>query len=80
MWSHVTFNLRPHVVFQDEHWYVICEDECDWEPEHGLQTVFTDGRTLTRISSYDGHPTHRSAYGRGYEVPEGAVYWSPSVG
>ncbi|MGV9671172.1 DUF6985 domain-containing protein [Gordonia sp. NPDC003504] len=76
MWSYVTFNRRPHVTFGDGHWYVICEDECAWEPEHGLQTVFTDGQAPTRISSYDGHPTHQSAYGRGYDVPEGAVYWS----
>lgn len=77
VWSNVTFNRTPHVEFADGRWYVISEDECTWEPEHGLQLVFTDGAALTRISPYDGHPTHRSAWGSGFSIPDGAVYFEP---
>ncbi|WP_371820892.1 hypothetical protein [Tsukamurella sp. PLM1] len=62
VWANVTFNRTPHVEFHDGRWYVISEDECAWEPEHGLQLVFADGAALTRISSYDGHPTHRGPW------------------
>ncbi|MBM7366368.1 DUF6985 domain-containing protein [Gordonia hydrophobica] len=78
VWSNVVFNRRPHVEFEDGHWYVTSEEECSWEEEHGLQLVFTDGVALTRVGAYDGHLTHRSAWGKGYEIPDGAVYWSPT--
>lgn len=77
VWANVHFNLRPFVHFQDGRWYVISEDECTWEPEHGLQFVFAEGRTINRISPYDGHPTNRSAWGSAYVIPEDAVYWAP---
>ena len=35
-----------------------------WEPEHGLNIVFRDGRTVTRVGPYEGHLTNSSAYGR----------------
>ena len=44
--------------------YVSVECECDWEPEHGLQIVFRDGRTVTKVGPYNGHLTNNSAYGR----------------
>jgi len=44
--------------------YVSVEYECDWEPEHGLQIVFRDGRTVTKVGPYNGHLTNNSAYGR----------------
>lgn len=28
--------------------------ECEWENEHGLQLIFKDGKSLTRVSSVDG--------------------------
>ena len=34
---------------------VICH--CAWEQEHGLQLVFKQGKTLTRISDLDGNLT-----------------------
>ena len=39
----------------DQHVYVSVECECDWEPEHGLQIVFRDGATVTKVGPYDGH-------------------------
>jgi hypothetical protein len=35
--------------------YVSLMCECDWEQEHGLQLVYEDGKTLTRVSQQDGH-------------------------
>jgi len=35
--------------------HVVVECNCPWEPEHGLQLVFREGTTLTRLSQYDGH-------------------------
>ena len=35
--------------------YVTVACECDWEVEHGLQLVYRDGMTLTRVSAQDGH-------------------------
>ena len=37
---------------------------CDWEPEHGLQIVFREGRTVSKVGPYDGHLTNASAYDR----------------
>jgi hypothetical protein len=37
--------------------YVTLACECDWETEHGLQLVYRDGATLTRVSAQDGHLT-----------------------
>lgn len=52
--------------------YVTVECECDWEPEHGLQIVFRDGRAVSRVGPYDGHLTNANAYGR--DDLEGVVY------
>jgi hypothetical protein len=35
--------------------YVSIACECEWEQEHGLQLVYRDGSTLTRVSAQDGH-------------------------
>lgn len=35
--------------------------EAEWEPEHGIQLVFRQGRMLTRASQYDGHLTESQA-------------------
>lgn len=32
--------------------------ECIWELEHGLQIIYQQGETLTRVSSQDGHLTN----------------------
>jgi hypothetical protein len=38
-------------------WYVCISCECDWEEEHGLQLVFTNGEKLTRVGGHDGYYT-----------------------
>ncbi len=43
--------------------YVQITANCDWEPEHGLQIIYRQGRELSRVSDYDGHLTHTDAYG-----------------
>lgn len=57
----------------DRHVYVSLESECDWEPEHGLQIVFRDGRTVTKIGPCDGHLTNAAAYAN--DELEGVVYY-----
>lgn len=42
--------------------YVSVEGECDWEEEHGLQLVFRDGASVTKVGPYDGHLTNVNAY------------------
>ncbi|TDP96782.1 hypothetical protein EV186_104770 [Labedaea rhizosphaerae] len=54
--DHVQLGREP-IVTRDQHVYVSLECECDWEPEHGLQLVFRDGRTVTKVGPYDGHLT-----------------------
>ena len=46
--------------------YVVVAAECDWEPEHGLQLVYRDGKELSRVSAQDGHVTWADAY----DVPD----------
>jgi hypothetical protein len=63
--DHVGFGGEP-VVTRDKHGerrvYVSVECECDWEPEHGLQIVFRDGGTITKVGPCDGHLTNASTY------------------
>jgi hypothetical protein len=54
-----TVSRDPH---GDQHVYVSVECGCDWEPEHGLQIVFRDGATVTKVGPYDGHLTNSAAY------------------
>jgi len=39
---------------QDNTVYVQVSTDCDWDIEHGLQIVFKEGKTLSRVSSSDG--------------------------
>jgi hypothetical protein len=48
----VQFGDEPTVSrdpYGDRHVYTSLEYECDWEPEHGLQIVFRDGREVTKV-------------------------------
>jgi hypothetical protein len=63
--DHVELGNQPMVVrdaYDDRRVYVSVECECDWEPEHGLQIVFQDGRMVTKVGPYDGHLTNANAY------------------
>jgi hypothetical protein len=63
IWKHV----RPTEIHvsrrhrRDKKVYVQVAAECDWEPEHGLQLVYREGRELSRVSQQDGHLTHTDA-------------------
>jgi hypothetical protein len=53
--------VRPKAVYLEFHEvtgsvYATIACECDWEEEHGLQLVYKDGTTLSRVSDQDGHP------------------------
>jgi hypothetical protein len=63
--DHVRLGDEPMVSrdpYGDRHVYVSLECECDWEPEHGLQIVFKDGRAVTKVGPYNGHLTNSAAY------------------
>ncbi len=77
VWDHVSLGSEFHVDRDpaDGHVYVSIEGECDWEPEHGLQLVLKDGRTVTKVGPFDGHLTNASAHAR--SDLEGVVYVSP---
>jgi hypothetical protein len=48
--------------------YVSIECECAWEPEHGLQIVFREGRSVTKVGPYDGELTTDG------DTPSGSPY------
>ncbi|MGN0097309.1 MAG: DUF6985 domain-containing protein [Corynebacterium sp.] len=56
VWNFVTLGTSATVELDDEtdEWFVITENECEWEPEHGLQLVLRNGEEVTRVSQYDG--------------------------
>lgn len=64
VWLHV----QPTIVYvsrrhrRDKKVYVQVSAECAWEPEHGLQIVYREGKDLCRVSGEDGHLTHTDAY------------------
>ncbi|HTD04680.1 DUF6985 domain-containing protein [Undibacterium sp.] len=43
--------------------YVQVVADCDWDHEHGLQLVFREGGSLSRVSLFDDHLTYSDAYG-----------------
>ena len=78
VWDYVSFGAEFHVdrgSDGDGPVYVSIECECAWEPEHGLQLVFREGRTVGKVGPFDGHLTNASAFGR--EDLESSVYVSP---
>jgi hypothetical protein len=60
--------VHPTAIFvsrrqkNDKDIYIVLTCECDWEPEHGLQLVFRQGKQLTRVSDQDGHLTDADAF------------------
>jgi hypothetical protein len=67
VWSHVQFGSEFVVSRRtdgddEDGIYFSLECNCDWEPEHGLQLVIRDGRTVTKVGSFDGHLTNADAY------------------
>ncbi|MFI0450171.1 DUF6985 domain-containing protein [Actinomadura sp. 6N118] len=75
VFDHIQFGDAPTISRDshgDRHVYVSLECECDWEPEHGLQIVLRDGRTVTKVGPYNGHLTNAAAYAD--DTLEGVVY------
>jgi hypothetical protein len=68
IWEHVQFRHPPEWrlgggPLAPGRSYLSFEGEVSWEPEHGLQMVFEDGRRVCKVSPYDGHVTIAGAYG-----------------
>jgi hypothetical protein len=64
VWKHVEFGFEATVQRRDDDGkvYVSLECNCDWEPEHGLQLVFEEGRRVNKVGPFDGHVTNADAY------------------
>ncbi|WP_420098320.1 DUF6985 domain-containing protein [Corynebacterium sp.] len=56
VWDHLTLGSAASIEKDDEtdEWYVISENECEWNAEGGLQIVLRNGEDVTRVSEYDG--------------------------
>jgi hypothetical protein len=65
-WKHVRLGTELHVRprKKDGKAYISIECGCDWEPEHGLQIVFKEGRVVNKLGPYDGHMTNSDAYAK----------------
>lgn len=74
VWKHVDFGFEATVRRRkhDGKVYVSLECNCDWEPEHGLQLVFEEGRRVSKVGPFDDHLTTSDAYGD--PSLEGVVY------
>jgi hypothetical protein len=65
IWEHVQLGSELHISrrsYGDRGVCVSLECNCDWEEEHGLQLVFSEGRTVIKVGPYDGHLTNADAY------------------
>lgn len=74
VWDHVELTSEPLLRHDGAAWYVVLENECDWEPEHGLMIVLRDGHKVVKVGPYDDHLTNRQAFGDD-SIPDDAIYW-----
>jgi hypothetical protein len=66
IWKHVRLGSEPRVFRSrtgDKEIYISFECGCDWEPEHGMEIVFKDGRKLAKVGPCDGNSTNANASG-----------------
>jgi hypothetical protein len=65
VWEHVRFGDEFYVRREAAGGpvYISIECNCAWESEHGLQIVFRDGTSVSKVGPYDGHLSNASAYG-----------------
>lgn len=68
IWDHVQITEPPTVQggghpLQPADSYLAFEGEVPWEPEHGLDLVFENGRRIVKVGPCDGHSTNAHAYG-----------------
>lgn len=75
VWDFVTLTQEP--LLQRESvggpWYVALENECSWEPEHGLMIVLKEGKIVTKVGEYDGNLINPRGIGDD-AIAEGAIY------
>lgn len=65
VWKHVDLNLELAVMRDHgsgREVFLSVSGSCAWEPEHGLQLVFEDGRKVSKVGPYDGHVSNVSAF------------------
>ncbi len=78
VWQYVRFSAEPCFVRRahgDRGVYVSVSCSCAWEPEHGLQIVFKEGRTVCKVGPFDGHLTNADAYDN--DALEDVIYRHP---
>ncbi len=66
VWAHVSIGYELLVrrrVRGDGAIHVQLGCGCTWDPEHGLQLVFREGRSICTVGPNNGHLTHADAYG-----------------
>jgi hypothetical protein len=66
VWDYVSFGTEFHIERnrrRDGRAYASVECGCAWEREHGLQVVFRDGRTVSKVGPFDGHLTNGDEFG-----------------
>ena len=77
VWDHVRIGTEIMVERRsrgDQAIYLSIESGCEWEEEHGLQLIFREGRTITKLGQYDSHLTNSDAFGN--SAYEDVVYVS----
>lgn len=65
IWEHISLGSEPMVsrrAYGDHGIYISLECNCGWEQEHGLQIVLFQGKTVCKVSPYDGHLTNSDAF------------------
>jgi hypothetical protein len=62
VWKHIGFGPDATVGREGNAVYISLGCNCDWEPEHGLQIVFKEGRRVNKVGPFDGHFTNSHAY------------------
>lgn len=77
VWDHVQLTDSPYVHVRGGIWYVMLDNDCAWEQEHGLMIVWRQGQRVSRVSAYDGHVSNQDAWGGDCNVPPDAIYWTP---
>ena len=65
IWNELDFTCVNVVRrrYGDRGVYVQLAAECSWDPEHGIQLIYREGSSLSRVSEQDGHYTHCDAFG-----------------
>ena len=77
IWTQVQFGREAIVSRRDSgdrSIYISLTCGCEWEPEHGLEIVFSDEPAVVKIGPFDGHLTNSDAYGDARL--EGVIYKS----